>query len=253
MSWTTVWDHTGGSFSDSSWTLQIFDISAIADGRSTVYIRWCMGPTDGSVTYPGWNIDDVEIWGVAPLPSATLTGAASIGWHDAAGSYAGGEQVLPVDFALGVVEPREMQDGGVWLNLTFDHDVAADDVSVAIDPPPGVGLVVAPGAAANEVAVQFDDAMPVGAYAVTVEVTGQVAGTFPICYVPGDVNCSGDTTGLDLGAVQSPANWNRDLAEGADPRADVNRDGQVTGLDLARVQAPANWNQPVPALDCGCM
>jgi hypothetical protein len=23
-----------------------------------------MGPTDTSVTYPGWNIDDIEIWGV---------------------------------------------------------------------------------------------------------------------------------------------------------------------------------------------
>jgi hypothetical protein len=26
-----------------------------------------MGPTDGSVTYPGWNIDDVEIWGEPQL------------------------------------------------------------------------------------------------------------------------------------------------------------------------------------------
>ena len=25
-----------------------------------------MGTTDGSNTYPGWNIDDVELWGLAP-------------------------------------------------------------------------------------------------------------------------------------------------------------------------------------------
>ena len=26
-----------------------------------------MGPSDTSVTYPGWNIDDVEIWGLLSL------------------------------------------------------------------------------------------------------------------------------------------------------------------------------------------
>jgi len=63
-SWTTVYNHTGGSFYDASWLLQTYDISAVADGQSTVFIRWGMGATDSSVTYPGWNIDDIEIWGV---------------------------------------------------------------------------------------------------------------------------------------------------------------------------------------------
>ena len=31
--------------------------------------RWIMGGTDGSVTYPGWNIDDIRIRGVVPLTS----------------------------------------------------------------------------------------------------------------------------------------------------------------------------------------
>lgn len=63
-SWTTVWTHSGGSFNETTWSLQTFNISAVADGASTVYIRWGLGPTDSSVTYPGWNIDDIEIWGV---------------------------------------------------------------------------------------------------------------------------------------------------------------------------------------------
>jgi hypothetical protein len=42
----------------------VFDISAIADGQATVYVRWGMGPTDGGTTYPGWNIDDVALWGL---------------------------------------------------------------------------------------------------------------------------------------------------------------------------------------------
>lgn len=64
--WSLIWDHTGGSFSESAWSLQSYDISAIADGEETLYLRWTMGTTDGSVTYPGWNIDDVVILGVAP-------------------------------------------------------------------------------------------------------------------------------------------------------------------------------------------
>lgn len=65
--WTTVWNHTATTaISESAWSLQTYDISAVADGSATVYVRWGMGPTDTSVTYPGWNIDDVEILGLAP-------------------------------------------------------------------------------------------------------------------------------------------------------------------------------------------
>ena len=62
-SWTVIYraTDTGAAVSDSAWVHQEFDISAIADNESTVYIRWGMGPTDGGVTYPGWNIDDVQI------------------------------------------------------------------------------------------------------------------------------------------------------------------------------------------------
>lgn len=62
-SWTVIWRATdlGVDVSDSSWQLQEFDISSIADGQPTVYTRWAMGPTDVGLTYPGWNIDDVRI------------------------------------------------------------------------------------------------------------------------------------------------------------------------------------------------
>ncbi len=59
--WTTVWNHSQGSFSETAWSYQDYDISAKADNQPTVFLRWGMGPTDSSVTYPGWNIDDVQI------------------------------------------------------------------------------------------------------------------------------------------------------------------------------------------------
>jgi hypothetical protein len=65
--WTTVWVN-GNSVYEDWWTHQEYDISAIADGESTVYLRWVMGPTDYILHGSGWNIDDVEIWSEAPAP-----------------------------------------------------------------------------------------------------------------------------------------------------------------------------------------
>jgi lysyl endopeptidase len=64
-SFTTVWENTA-EITDSSWSLQEIDLSSIADGASTLYVRWTMGTTDSSWLYSGWNIDDVEIWGLSP-------------------------------------------------------------------------------------------------------------------------------------------------------------------------------------------
>jgi subtilisin family serine protease len=62
--WTTVWQNPTRTIADIAWAEITFDISAVADRESTVYLRWTMGPTDDTITYPGWNIDDVEIRGM---------------------------------------------------------------------------------------------------------------------------------------------------------------------------------------------
>ena len=63
--WNTIWENSG-EVTDAAWSQKEYDISAIADGQSTLYLRWTMGTTDGSWQFCGWNIDDVEIWGVVP-------------------------------------------------------------------------------------------------------------------------------------------------------------------------------------------
>jgi hypothetical protein len=84
--WTPVWTHSGVAISDDAWAQFEYDLSAVADGQSTVYVRWWIGPTDDSVTYPGWNIDDVEIWAVLPVVPPTCPGDANcddvINWRD---------------------------------------------------------------------------------------------------------------------------------------------------------------------------
>jgi hypothetical protein len=63
-SWTVIWraTDTGGNVADNAWKFQEFDISSVADNQPTLYVRWGMGPTDDSQNYPGWNIDDVELY-----------------------------------------------------------------------------------------------------------------------------------------------------------------------------------------------
>ncbi|MGD8787842.1 MAG: hypothetical protein PVJ60_10495, partial [Phycisphaerales bacterium] len=62
--WVDVWTVGYSHISDDAWQLVEYSVpSSVADGQSTVYFRWGIGPTDDSVTYPGWNIDDVQVTG----------------------------------------------------------------------------------------------------------------------------------------------------------------------------------------------
>ncbi len=71
--WTDLWANGSESMSGGTWELWSFDVSGIADGNTNFHIRWGMGPTDSSVHYCGWNIDDIEIWGIMDHPPGTPT------------------------------------------------------------------------------------------------------------------------------------------------------------------------------------
>ncbi len=78
--WTLVWQNPTGSglsITDTAWQFQSFNISAVADNQPTVYVRWFLGTTDGSVQYSGWNIDDIQIKAVVPpTPPTNCAGDA---------------------------------------------------------------------------------------------------------------------------------------------------------------------------------
>lgn len=122
-SWTVIWNHTGESFNESSWSLQTFDISAVADNQPTVFVRWIMGTTDSSVTYPGWNIDDIRILGVPPAPPAP----------DCLGDLNGDNQVDITDLSIllsnfGTPSGAAPEDG----DLDEDGDVDITDLSIQL-------------------------------------------------------------------------------------------------------------------------
>jgi len=79
LTWNTVWSHTGGTINDTGWTLVSYDISTWADNQPNVMVRWGMGPTDSSVNYRGWNIDDVVFRGIPEPASLLLLTVAALG------------------------------------------------------------------------------------------------------------------------------------------------------------------------------
>jgi MYXO-CTERM domain-containing protein len=99
QSWTTVWQNPS-ELSDTQWTQQEIDLTAVAAGQPTVYLRWTMGPTDGGATYCGWNIDDIELWGLEVVNCWDVDGD---GHYDVA---CGGDDCNDADAAIhpGAVE-----------------------------------------------------------------------------------------------------------------------------------------------------
>ncbi|MBW2453045.1 MAG: hypothetical protein JRI68_00965 [Deltaproteobacteria bacterium] len=59
---TKVWENGTDATADAEWQEVEIDLSEIADGEPTVYLRWTMGATDEGLCASGWNIDDIAIW-----------------------------------------------------------------------------------------------------------------------------------------------------------------------------------------------
>lgn len=97
--WTNLWA-ASQTVSDTAWQLVQYALPAWTDGSPTVQLRWSMGsgPTSNDI---GWNIDDIEIQGVAspiaPGPEFTLIATANVpAWgaaSPASGSYTSGSSV----------------------------------------------------------------------------------------------------------------------------------------------------------------
>ncbi|GEM_PF-4831437 len=51
------------AYNDTSWVLTMFDVTTYAQRNPSFQIRFGIGRTDSSVTFGGWNIDDLMIFG----------------------------------------------------------------------------------------------------------------------------------------------------------------------------------------------
>ena len=59
--WTNVYSNPYGTTNDGSFTQVSYDISSHVTGNAAFQVRFGLGTTDSSITYTGWNIDDVTI------------------------------------------------------------------------------------------------------------------------------------------------------------------------------------------------
>ncbi len=67
-SWVTIYENGSSDINESAWSEQFYDVSLYADNNPDFQIRFGIGPTDGSVQYCGWNIDDFELKGYGTTP-----------------------------------------------------------------------------------------------------------------------------------------------------------------------------------------
>ncbi len=74
--WTSVFANGATPITDSSWNLEQYDISAVADNQSTVYVRWGYQVADDAFAYSGWNLDDIAFLGLTQLSVAVPATAA---------------------------------------------------------------------------------------------------------------------------------------------------------------------------------
>lgn len=61
-SWVTLYSNSGTT-NESGWQESVYPLDSIADANPSFQIRFGFGPTDGSVQYCGWNIDDISLKG----------------------------------------------------------------------------------------------------------------------------------------------------------------------------------------------
>ncbi|MBN2373254.1 hypothetical protein JXL19_05675 [bacterium] len=60
--WWKIWENPEEDIYDGGWRLVLYDISKWAEGRENIFFRWGIGPTNGYVSYCGWNIDDIGVY-----------------------------------------------------------------------------------------------------------------------------------------------------------------------------------------------
>ncbi len=181
--WTTIWENPDSTIEDADWSEQNLDISAVADGQSTVYLRWVMGPTDGFFQWPGWYIDDITLIGtenVAPFitnqsaitmaedtsreilksnltvtdPDDTYPGDHTLTVQNGSNYTHGGNTITPTTNFFGTLTVPVRVNDGIDDSNTFNLSVivsAVDDATVRVNGSTGLpagsgglGTVAAP-------------------------------------------------------------------------------------------------------------
>ena len=123
VNWTVVWENDDyDAITDFEWTTVEYDISSVADGESTVYLRWGYSVDEGAFSYSGWNIDDIELRGNQQVVAGSVVLDS---WEISNAAFMSGEAITiqyqlcnsgtsPVDIGLGAsIRPSTSNSGEI--------------------------------------------------------------------------------------------------------------------------------------------
>jgi len=80
-SWTVLYPLASNPrVTDGAWSLEVYNISSVADNQGTVYIRFGY-KSDGSYQFTGWNIDEVAIYGECKADTYTTSLGGTAAWQ----------------------------------------------------------------------------------------------------------------------------------------------------------------------------
>lgn len=181
VNWTPVWQNptSGTSTSlntiDTAWEAVEYDISAVADNKATVYVRWGL-QTNDTVQFGGWNVDNIVVSASGPTAFLTPTMTADVGpappgtvWEWITAPVQGSTTAVLADWdndpstpnTLGGADPTALPTGatGIWGTLNgANYPTPMDAQYLTSDAFDATGL--------SGVAVRFDRWLQVadGAY-----------------------------------------------------------------------------------------
>lgn len=219
--WVTIWGNAALSLGEFAWSYAVYDISAVADGRDTVYIRWGMGPTDDSVTYPGWNLDDIQVWAREGVPVRHITSSD------------------PADGAIDARQPLDPNtlevQGWSSVQITFDGPVdALTEAKFTLEEvcnmgdcdgvAPGVDSVETNGGVAS---LTLDRPLDPLTWTVISYVDGNENDVVRLGFLPADADGSLTSNANDIVAVVDGVAAGEPLHQ-----YDIDRTGTVTANDI---------------------
>lgn len=133
--WSSAWS-CSEMMTDDSWSQVTLDLSSVADGRNSVYVRWGYQvnekiPRTGS----GWNIDDIEVEGIPETAKITLfVEKDRLYWNAIT-------EAVSYDVVRGDVNTLLSSNGNFTLatDACLGNNIGATELSYSEEPGPGEG------------------------------------------------------------------------------------------------------------------
>jgi hypothetical protein len=204
--WTDLWNNGTESIFDAAWTACRYDISALADNRTNVYVRWEYEVIVPGPPASGWNIDDIELLGV-PLPVITHqpSGRTNDAGTTATFSVCAGCDRMPVSYCwvkngTNYLSDGENISGTTTATLTITNALKADEGLYSVVVTNVLGSVTSGDASltVNDPLITAQPANGTNFVGTTAIFSVSATGTAPLGYqwVRNGINCLADTNNV---------------------------------------------------------